>query len=181
MESILLEGEVGTRLRDLVSGRGSPEHRTVRAGAMRHAPVQIHGPARFARSERFLPSVDRTASRLTRLPSGLLAKLPPHLVLVPQCVATSRFLLTHLFLPRDGILACYFHPTRWNEPQSITGPRAPTGDVLTRPGLLEAVLGECALLRESGRAHKFVVPLRDLLPGELFEMEELAFRANRSS
>ena len=175
IEAQLLEGEAESRLEGLVLGRVAPDRRVVRGGSLRRHPVHVHAFPRSTGSVRFLPTMDTVAALLTRAPDHLCREAGlHHVIILPESVATSRFLLTHIFLPQTGILAYYLYPGRWNEPHEISGPRSPGGEALVRPGLLESVLALCAGSRATWRAQKFVVPLQHVAQVEFAALDAVA-------
>ena len=179
LEAELLEEEAEARLETLSLGRMAPERRVVRAGALNRCPVHVHGFPRNSRSVRLLPSIDYVAALLTRLPAGLCFRANVrHVVILPDLVATAQFMLTHLFLPKGGILGYYLYPGAWNETVEIDGPRSPEGRGLNRPGLFHSVVNE--LVRAgSSRPQKFVVPVMHVNHSDLMAMEDVAERARR--
>lgn len=168
------EDDARRRLEAIVAARALPQRRYLRLSP--NSRVEIHSPARVGRSQRFLPTVDAAAATIAQIEPEVLALAGiRHVLLLPECVLTTRYLLTHLFLPASAILATYLYPGEWNQSVILAGRRTLPQSKLTRPGLLEAAIRACRA--EHNEAQKFVVGRDSIDDQDVVAMENLAYRA----
>lgn len=174
----LLEEAVENRLQAISRGGPFFSTRILRAGAWKKRPVEIHAAmspdgrsVSDTRGNEVLLSADRLAHELSRCRTAPPAHLRK-IIIMPESAAGAGHLLTHLFLPRTGILGIYLHPLRLNERREEAAPGRLIPFVKI-PGLLESVLGAIAMISpddRSSRCHEFFIPLDQVTDWEMGRM-----------
>ena len=184
----ILEDEVRSKLQSICRGNAKFTSQKLRAGDFRKTPCYIHALPRLMRANPYLPTADGLAHMLTASDIGPAARLQAaaeHFILLPEVVRTETFLLTHVYLPQDRVLAIYLYPARFNLPEEFLSPERlhRTGGTIRREGLMMAVLKSASDIGASGVAgasnssngimHKYVLRGAEAMPEELLEMEEI--------
>lgn len=195
LDSEILADQVRSRLCKLQNpATGQLVHsRFLKAGQFRQTPLEIVAHQRLQKSREAYLHPDQLAHSLSicasKLPAACFAKIRK-IVLVPELVYTTEYLLSHLFFPEDGILAFYLYPRRMNDPgaghplqfkmTSETVPRLT--DYLparvSHAGLLEQVLRTIGELSDTNLVQKFLLLQSELQSGELFILQSCAERYN---
>ena len=222
----ILEEELRQKLLSICVGQKGYVNRRLRIRNFHKFPLMIHAPPRLVRSGHFLTSPDQVAHSLSfpdpsfpedspgksgiqndktqnKTEAELTApQTPPgdylrHIVLLPELNISERYILTHLFLPDEQILALYLYPTRLNRRRELSLPERFEGRAarFEKPGLMEAVVRSIAsspALRSIPESHtgqetgrkkriqKFLLPREEIEDQEITRMEIISREYNLS-
>lgn len=184
----ILEAEVKRKLLRIRNRDGAFQHFPLRAGIFRphplglHGPLHLHGPHRLLRNQHYLPTIDAIAHFLTLEyddSDHFQAAGIGDIILLPELVLSETALLSHIYLPAEGILACYLHPSRLNRPRQPDLAERFTKGVNVKPGLLRAVIDSLPAMTvlEEGSdisiVHKFILAREDITDEEIQAMEDI--------
>ena len=178
-EISLLEEQLCEKLLSIANFRQPlNEQRKLRNVNSSGKTLTIHSTHRKLHNNHFHYGVDEMAHLLT---TGLIETQPliqsgiRHLILLPEMVKTDSYLLTHLYLSHEAILARYAYPRRFDSTIRLPLTDRFENQVLLGCGLMGNVARSVTPVEDkhSRRLHKFVTPLKQLHSSEFMELEEL--------